>query len=120
MKKLFIFIVPLLFMGCATIFHGSTETVNFNSEPQKASIYVNGENLGKTPCPIVLKANKTYTIEFRLDGYETKTYVLNNSTNAAYIVLDVVFGLIPVIIDASTGDWATFDNNDVKVILDKK
>jgi len=56
MKKIFKFWVVFvftavvfgLFSGCATIFKGSTDKVNFSSEPTSAQVYVNG-NLWCTP-----------------------------------------------------------------------
>lgn len=120
MKNLIsVILLGIALSGCATIFHGSTDTVNFTSEPSGASLYVDGLNLGKTPFQTALKSNKTYNIEFRLAGYETRTVVLNNSIGAGYIVLDVLFGLFPVIIDAATGDWYSLDLSQVNAPLEK-
>ncbi|MDQ7818379.1 MAG: PEGA domain-containing protein [Melioribacteraceae bacterium] len=121
MKKLFtVLTVAFLFTSCATIFKGSTDTVNFTSEPSSADIYVNGVKMGKTPLQVELKSNKTYNIEYRLEGHETKNYILNNSVGAGYIVLDILFGLFPVIIDAATGNWYSLDQEHVNMILDKQ
>jgi hypothetical protein len=122
MKKLICFVLIAVFClsGCATIFKGSTDTVNFASQPDKASVYVNGINMGKSPISLELKSNKTYNIEFRLDGYESKNVMLNNSVGAGYIVLDILFGIFPVVIDAATGDWYSLDLDHVNAILDKK
>jgi hypothetical protein len=94
--------------------------VNFTSEPAKASVYVNGVNIGKSPISLELKSNKTYNVEFRLEGFEPKNIILNNSVGAGYIILDILFGLFPVIIDAATGDWYSLDLDHVSAILDKK
>lgn len=113
-------IISLSFQGCATIFHGSTDTVNFTSEPSGASIYVDGISLGKTPFQTNLKSNKNYNIEFRLDGYNNRNVVLNNSVSGGYIVLDVLFGIFPVVIDAATGNWYSLDMDQVHATLEKK
>ena len=111
-------VAVLTFSSCATIFKGSTDEVNFSSDPVGAKVYVNGDMLGITPFPIELKSNKTYTIEFKKDGYETKTVLLNNSVGAGWIVLDVLGGLIPIVIDAATGNWYGLDQDHVNAILE--
>ncbi|WP_337871635.1 PEGA domain-containing protein [Ignavibacterium sp.] len=128
MKKFFyhssifvlIIVVSFIFTSCATIFKGSTDDVSFSSDPTGAKVYVNGSLLGTTPFQLELKSNKTYTIEFKKDGYETKAVVLNNSIGAGWILLDVLGGLIPVIIDAATGNWYSLDQEHVNAVLEKQ
>jgi len=113
-------ISSILFIGCATIFKGSTEGINFTSQPQDADVIVNGVDLGKTPIEINLKTNKIYTIEFKKEGFGTKTVVLNNSVSGGYVVLDILGGLLPVVIDAATGAWYTLDQEHVNAILESQ
>ena len=106
--------------GCATLFKGSTEDVNFSSTPSEADVYVNGVLRGKTPLPLNLKSDATYTIEFRKEGYQNRTVVINSKVGAGWIVLDILGGLIPVIIDAATGDWHSLDQDNVNAALEKQ
>ena len=108
------------FNSCATLFKGSTDEVNFSSDPSGAKVYVNGELLGTTPFPLELKSDKTYSIEFRKEGYENRTVLLNNSVGAGWIILDVLGGLIPVVIDAATGNWYSLDQENVKAVLEQQ
>lgn len=108
----------LVMNGCATIFKGSTETVSYNSEPSGAKVYVNGSLMGTTPFQLELKSNQTYTIEFRKEGYGNKTVILNNSVGGGWIVLDILFGLIPIIVDAATGNWYSLDQSRVNAALE--
>jgi len=106
------------FNGCATLFKGSTEAISYSSDPPGAEVYVNGQLMGTTPFQLQMKSNQTYTIEFRKDGYQNRTVVLNNSVGGGWIVLDVLGGLIPVIIDAATGDWYSLDQSNVNAALE--
>jgi len=106
--------------SCATLFKGSTDAVNFSSDPVGAKVYVNGLLLGKTPFELELKSNKTYNLEFKKDGYETRTVRLNNSVGAGWIVLDVLGGLVPVIVDAATGNWYSLDQDHVNAVLESQ
>lgn len=55
----------IFFNSCATIFKGSHEDVDFNSEPSGAKVYINGEYLGKTPLELPLLSSMSYEIEFK-------------------------------------------------------
>ena len=108
----------LFFAGCATLFKGTSQKVGYSSDPSGAKVYVNGQLVGTTPFELEMKANRTYTIEFRKEGYENKTVVLNNSIGAGWIILDVLGGFIPVIIDAATGAWYSLDQDHVNAALE--
>ncbi len=112
-------IIIIFFDGCASLLKGVNEEVNIISEPNGAKVYVNGQMLGKTPLQIKLSAKNTHYIEFVKDGYEKKTFILSSSVEGQWIILDIIFGLFPVIIDAATGSWYNFDNNYAGVFLEK-
>jgi len=110
----------LYFSSCATMFKGTSEEVNFNSDPQKAGIWIDGKKMGMTPFSLKLESKKNYTIEFKKDGYTTKTFNITNHIGAGWIILDVLGGLIPVIVDAATGAWYSFDQKNINMILEKQ
>lgn len=110
-------IVGLTFNGCATIFKGASDNVNLSSKPNGAKVYVNGELMGTTPVKLKLKSSNTYHIEFKKKGYATKIYNLTNHVGAGWIVLDVVGGLIPIIVDAATKSWYKLDQSHFNAIL---
>lgn len=116
----FIAVVSLAFGSCATIIKGSTDGVNFSSDPAGAKVYVNGTLLGTTPVQLELKSKSSYTIEFKKEGYETRTVLLNNSVGAGWIVLGVLFGLVPIIVDAATSDWYSLDQEHVNGVLEEQ
>ena len=104
--------------SCATLFNGTSQTVGYSSDPSGAKVYINGQHMGTTPFEMEMKSNRTYTIEFRKEGYESKTVVLNNSIGAGWIILDVLGGLIPIIVDAATGAWYSLDQDHVNAALE--
>ena len=53
-KAFFMLVLCLHFVGCATLFKGTTQEVNFNSNPQKAKVIVNGVEMGETPVALKL------------------------------------------------------------------
>ena len=114
-------VLGLLFAisGCATIIAGKQANVNFSADPDGAQVYVNGSLMGTTPFQIKLDNNKDYVIEFKKEGYQPKTVFLNKGIGAGWVILDVVFGLIPVIVDAATGDWNFLTTDNVRAVLEK-
>ena len=109
-----------LSFACASLFQGTKQTLDMDSGPQAAQVWVNGAQLGVTPCKIELKRNQEYTIEFRKEGYETRSYRILNGIGAGWVFLDVITGLIPVIIDAATGSWYSFDQANINAVLEKQ
>jgi hypothetical protein len=109
-----------LFPSCATIFKGNSSKLDLNSEPQGAQVFVNGNAMGTTPVRLKLESKLTYAIEFKKEGYKTRTVNIQNHVGAGWIVLDVLAGLLPVIVDAATGAWYDLDQKSVNAILEKQ
>jgi hypothetical protein len=124
MKRLMsIILIAFLFLltsSCATIFKGNSSKIDISSNPQGSQIFVNGNYMGDTPIRLKLESKLTYNIEFRKEGYKTKTFNITNHVGVGWIVLDVIFGLVPVIVDAATGSWYELDQKNVNALLEKQ
>jgi len=114
---LMLFLIVFLYGGCATLFKGTSERVDFSSDPQGAQIYVNGDYKGITPVRLKLEPKHNYSIEFKKEGYQTRAYSITHSIEAKWIILDVILGVAPVVVDAFTGAWYTLDDDYVRVDL---
>ena len=64
-------------------------------------------------CP----SGKEHTIAFRKDGYKERTYQVSRSVGIGWVILDILGGLAPLIVDAATGDWFMLDTDHVNVIM---
>jgi hypothetical protein len=109
-----------LFNQCALIFSGTKANVHFDATPVTCEVWVDGALMGNTPCKIELKKSQEHTIEFRKAGYATRTYKIQNSVGAGWVILDILGGLVPVIIDAATGAWYSFDQDNINTVLEKQ
>jgi hypothetical protein len=110
----------LHFAACATIFKGTSQEVQFNSDPQKARVIVNGVDMGETPLALRLESKRNYIIEFRAEGYKSRTYTISNHVGAGWVILDVLAGLAGIIIDAATGAWYSLNQTNVDAVLEKQ
>lgn len=106
--------------GCATIFKGKSETVTINSNPSGAAVVINGHPVGNTPTQMKLDSNETHNIEIKKVGFESSHFVISNSVGVGWVILDVLGGLVPVVIDAATGSFYYLDRTEINAPLDKK
>jgi PEGA domain len=121
MKKVLMFVALIALIAstssCALIFKGDSQSVFFNSNPQGAQVLVDGNLLGLTPAKISLRTNRSYNITIRLAGRKDQNVILNNHIGGLWIVLDVLSGFLPLVVDAATGAWYEFDSEQINVDL---
>lgn len=110
----------ILTCGCATVFKGEYRTVRIKSEPDGAMVFINGEFHGRTPVKLELRPSRPYTIEFRKEGYETEVRRIKNEIGVGWVILDVVLGVVPVLVDGLTGAWYDFDQKHVNALLERQ
>ena len=117
--KIIIFIIVFQLVGCATLFKGTNSHLGMHSNPTGAEVYINGKYVGKTPLSLKLSSKTSYAIEFKMEGYKSITRNVTNKVGAGWVILDVLGGLVPIIIDAVTGAWYDLSEKNVDVNLDK-
>ena len=74
MKKIIIslsILSVLIFAGCATVISGTSQSINFDSSPRGAAIYLDGDRVGVTPFSANLKKNKYKSFRIELEGHHT-------------------------------------------------
>ena len=76
--------------------------------------------MGTTPFTLDLKANQEYMVEFKKDGFKTVGQKINTKVGAGWVILDVLGGIVPVIIDAATGSWKKLDQDNLNAYLEKE
>jgi len=123
LSAVFVLLIPailLLAAGCATVFKGKTESIEVASNPPGADVFINGQLMGTTPATIKVNGTVQQSLEFRKDGYQSRAVMVTSSLGGGWLVLDIIFGLVPVIVDAATGNWNSLDANSVNTKLEKK
>lgn len=103
--------------ACGALFNGGPANVSVNSTPAGAEVWVDGTNRGVTPATLQLSKGQNHTVTLRRPGYQETSVVLNRKVSTTYVILDVLGGLLPIIIDAATGSWYVLDTNEVNVNL---
>lgn len=119
MRLFSLFLAVAMLSSCATLLKSSTETVSFNSNVPKTKVYLESKYMGETPLQLQLTPKENLTVEFRKDGYAPKTVLLTKGVGGGWVVLDVVMGLLPVAVDAATGKWHSFNENNLNVQMER-
>lgn len=103
-------LIPLTFVlatsACAAILGSKQKHFNLRSDPAGADVYLNGNRLGSTPLKVKLSNQATHVFVFRRAGFQEATCTLNRGTDAGWVILDVLTGLVPIVIDAATNSWS--------------
>jgi hypothetical protein len=113
-----IFVVTFCLAGCATLIHGSDESIEVTSTPSGASVEVNGRPVGETPTTAILERGKSYTVKIYRDGYEPHTATLRNG-RSLWISLNIFNLMLPgLLVDASTGAFYSLEPDQISAELD--
>ncbi|QOY52025.1 PEGA domain-containing protein [Candidatus Sulfurimonas baltica] len=89
-----------MIFASATIISGSNQNVTFNSNPEGATVLIDGVASCSTPCTVSLpKAHAQKNVSFKKDGYEIFTMPMGTSYNGV--------ALLNIIWDFSTTDLIT-------------
>jgi hypothetical protein len=98
----------LIFQSCATILGGKKNTLVFTGEnATEAEVYIDDELVGEAPGKIKIAKEKIQhgsILVIKADGFEEKEYMLLRKQNAAYTVVDLLLGGIPLVVDYTTGN----------------
>ncbi len=119
MKKFLLalsFSISSLFAS-ATLFHGSTQNISINSQPNGANVYVDGQLMGTTPVTLSLKKGKYSTIEIRNKCYKPVTLPLQKTFDPVAI-LDIFWDLSTT--DFITGNLWEYSPNHYFIKLQKE
>ena len=98
--------LAVVLTGCASIFGTKAKDFDFNSNPTGATLTIDGQPGGTTPVKVHLSNLKEHVIVFHKSGYQDVTCTLTRGTGAGWVIIDVLTGLVPVIIDAATNNWS--------------
>lgn len=101
-------VLPLVIAlsGCGTIFGGTTKMLSVNSTPSQARLTTEPLTAEfTTPATLTLERKKSYTLVVWAEGYREAQFPIQRKMRVGVLVLDILFGLVPVIVDAATGGW---------------
>lgn len=116
--NLYALITLLGISSCGTIFSGSEQIVQFDSNIKGTAIYINGFEACKTPCtyPIARQSSSTI-ITAKKEGYEEKQIVLRSSLNTVAILNLTLWP--SWLTDVATGGMWQYSRDGVYIDMEK-
>jgi hypothetical protein len=104
----------LLLSGCATLIHGSHQTIPITTDPPGAQLSIGGSQY-VTPADVSLARDQEYQAVVTKPGYETQTMEIHSSFSAATLI-DLVF-IIPWAVDLADGAAYSLNPESVELHL---
>lgn len=122
MKKILLFLLVAIvysgaITGCASIVTGTSQDVSFQSQPEGATVIINGKKIGKTPLTTNLKKESKQTLIFEKEGYKTQTMQLSTSLNSWFWGNIVIGGVIGSTTDGLSGAVHEYTPNQYFITL---
>lgn len=117
MSRLLVPVLCVILAGCGALFNGGPANVAFNSDPSGAQILIDGTARGTTPATLSLAKNKSYLVTFKKAGFQDASAEITRKVSGGYIVLDILGGVLPVVVDAATGSWYVLSTENVSMNL---
>ncbi len=105
MKRLLLLFVLVGAVGCGSLFNSKIKTISMTSTPTQAEVWIDGTLRGVTPLSLALDNQESHTVTFRKEGHQDVICELRSDVGAGWIILDILGGVLPVVVDAVTGDW---------------
>lgn len=92
-----------LLTGCATIMHGTNQSVGIASNPTNASVWVDRNFAGQTPIIVDMSRKDNHIVTIALEGYQPYEAVFSRQMSG-WVFGNVIFGgLIGLAVDAISG-----------------
>lgn len=121
MKKLllgFIALSTLWLTGCASIVDGNSQSVSFASNPEGATVYLNGAAIGKTPVTINAKRQgASQPIKFSKEGHQDIEIQLISTVNPWFFGNILTGGLLGSSTDGLSGAAFKYEPGNYMVTL---
>ena len=105
--------------SCATVLGSKQHDFTFDSAPTGAQVFVDGNPVGSTPLTVNLSNTQSHSVVFRMEGYADIGCQLQKGTGAGWVIADVVFGIVPIVIDAATNNWSQTKTHECNQTLQR-
>ncbi|HEY1774079.1 MAG TPA: PEGA domain-containing protein [Gammaproteobacteria bacterium] len=108
----------LALAGCATLFGGgSHQKLTFDSAPEGAAVFMNGQQLGVTPLNVDVPREKGVVFSFKKDGYITASVVADTHLNPWFWGDVIATSLLSTTVDTATNSSVKYSEDRYFVTL---
>lgn len=102
-KTLLLFLSLTVLTSCATIMHGTHQSVGIASNPSNATVWVDQMHVGHTPLFVELSRKDNHVVKIELEGYQPYEATFSRQLSG-WVFGNIVFGgIIGLAVDAISG-----------------
>lgn len=113
--------LPLLLLaGCATVMHGTRQSVSISSYPSDAEVWVDNQYIGKSPTIVELKRKENHHVKIELKGYQPYEIILSHQLSGWVFGNLVYGGVLGLAVDAISGGLYKLTPDQVQVEMQKE
>lgn len=117
--KLFVAVLFLGTVGCATIMNGSTQKVGITSTPSGSKVYVDGKEMGVTPAFLEMDRETQHVISLEKPGYERQDVAVTPEVSGWVWGNILLGGVIGLGVDYATGSLYRLEPAQVGAQMEK-
>lgn len=117
-RKVAIAFILLLSPGCATLVHGTSQTIAVVSDPPGARVSVDSVNTGVTPLLIPLRREHSYLLTLTHDGAAAIDVRVARSISPWIVGNSILYG-VPALVDFMNGAAFQLSPDTVRVVFPK-
>lgn len=111
-------IIAMSLTGCASIIDGGNQSLSFASNPEGATVYMNGAAIGKTPVTISAKRQSgAQPLRFTKEGYKDVDVQAASTMNPWFLGNIITGGLFGSTTDGMSGAAFKYEQNSYMVTL---
>lgn len=114
MRAALVALGALVTSGCATVLGPRTYDVKVSSHPSGARVFVDGGFAATTPCVVQVPRGDTPAVSVSYKKQYRKC-LIGRELKGGWVVVDLLFGILPLIVDAATGNWYGPDTRSCSV-----
>lgn len=101
----------ILLHGCATIVTGKDQNVTFQSDPESATVSIDGRLLGKTPLTAKVDRKTGQSVTIEKEGYKPFTAPMSTTLNSWFLGNILLGGFFGTTTDAASGSLHEYSPN---------
>lgn len=103
--------------GCATIVHGTSQSVAITSNPANASVWIDRAYAGNTPVIVDMSRRDSHIVTIELEGYKPYEVVFSRHLSGWGFGNMAFGGFVGLAVDAVTGGLYTLTPDQINVEL---
>lgn len=117
--RFFLLALAVVLGGCATLIHGSSQSVRVESDSSGARVEVDGRPVGETPTTVQLERSQDHRVRVYREGHEPYTVRVQQG-RSIWASVNLLNFIIPgVLVDLSTGAFYSLSPDPIQATFDR-